>query len=71
MIRKSSELFTMKYNFILHINNTFQFQQEILNLHGRDSWAVKLPDPLAVNDSGKSLYEQARDELNTWVRQDG
>ena len=59
------------YEIYLHITSMFQFQQEILNLYERDCWAVELPDPLAVNDSGKSLYQQARDELNTWVRQDG
>ena len=47
-----------------------RFQKEILYLHGCDSLAVESPDPLAVNDSGKSLYQQARDELNTWGRQD-
>ena len=50
----------------------FKFQREILNLYGRKSWAVPLPDPLAIDcETGKSLYQEAREELNTWVRQDG
>ena len=43
-----------------------------MELHDRRSWAVKLPNPDVVDtDTGKSLYQEARDELNTWVRQDG
>ena len=54
------------------LKKSFQYQKEILDLYGRKSWAVKLPNPDATNqESGKSLYEEAKEELNIWVRQDG
>ena len=42
-----------------------------MDYHGRTSWVKPLPDPDIIDEeTGKSLYQAAREELNTWVRQD-